>query len=306
VPQTFATPSLQFSGHETFPLRQLWLRKAFDSIEKSTPSAPRSIFSDEESIARFGVGRNMVTSIRHWSLACGFMNESDGGYTPTTLARTILSKDGYDPYLENPATVWLVHWKLAGVGLKSTTWWFLFNCMVQQTFDKDSLFRALKAHTGAVGHKLSDSTLTRDIDVCLASYLPKTASGTSREDAAEPVLAELPLLQQHLGIKGSFSFRRGPKPTLPDALFIYSLIEFWERSNSSSVLSFEKISHDYGSPGRVFKLDEYTIGEKLATLEQSTKGMLQWTDTAGIRQVSKAAHFKSDALKARLLEATYG
>ncbi len=107
-------------------------------------------------------------------------------------------------------------------------------------------------------------------------------------------------------MKGSFSFRRGPKPTLPDALFIYSLIEFWERSNSSSVLSFEKISHDYGSPGRVFKLDEYTIGEKLATLEQSTKGMLQWTDTAGIRQVSKAAHFKSDALKARLLEATYG
>jgi hypothetical protein len=306
VPQTFSTPSLQFSGHETFPLRQLWLRKAFDSIEKAAPSAPRSIFSDEESIARFGVGRNMVTSIRHWSLACGFMDEGDGGYTPTGLARKLLSKDGYDPYLESPATVWLIHWKLAGIGAKSTTWWFLFNCVVQQTFDKDSLFRALKSYTGSVGHKLSDSTLTRDIDVCLASYLPKTANGSSKEDAAEPVLAELPLLQQHLGMKGSFSFRRGPKPTLPDALFIYSLVEFWERSNSSSVLSFEKISHDYGSPGRVFKLDEYTIGEKLVALEHSTKGMLRWTDTAGIRQVSKAAHFNPESLKSRLLEAMYG
>ncbi|WP_143752574.1 DUF4007 family protein [Massilia psychrophila] len=25
-------PNTNFSGHETFPLRQLWLRKAFDAI----------------------------------------------------------------------------------------------------------------------------------------------------------------------------------------------------------------------------------------------------------------------------------
>jgi hypothetical protein len=306
VPQSFTPPSLQFSGHETFPLRQLWLRKAFDSIEGARPSAPRSIFSDEESIARFGVGRNMVTSIRHWSLASGFMDEGEGGYTPTELARKLLSKGGYDPYLEHPATVWLIHWKLAGLGGKSTTWWYLFNCVVQQTFDKESLFRAIKSYTTSVSHKLSDSTLTRDIDVCLASYLPKTQSGGSKEDAAEPVLAELPLLQQHLGMKGSFSFRRGPKPTLPDALFIYALVEFWERYDQLSVISFERITHDYGSPGRVFKIDEYTIGEKLIALEQSTKGMLRWTDTAGVRQVSKAPHFNSELLKSRLLEAMYG
>ncbi len=105
---SFKTPSLQFSGHETFPLRQLWLRKAFDNIAKSSPQAHRSVFSDEESIARFGVGRNMVTSIRHWSLACGFMHECDGGYAPTDLATKILSKEGLDPYLEHPATVWLI------------------------------------------------------------------------------------------------------------------------------------------------------------------------------------------------------
>jgi hypothetical protein len=306
VSHSFTTPSLQFSGHETFPLRQLWLRKAFDSIVDVTPFAPRSIFSDEESIARFGVGRNMVTSIRHWSLACGFMHEAEGGYAPTDLATKLLSKDGFDPYLEQPATVWLIHWKLAGIGLKSTTWWYLFNCIVQQTFDRESLFRALKSYTASISYKVSDSTLARDIDVCLASYLPKTAKGASVEDAAEPVLAELPLLQQHMGMKGTFSFRRGAKPTLPDALFTYALVEFWERYNHSSVLSFERIAHDYGSPGRVFKLDEYTVGEKVVALEHSTKGMLRWTDTAGVRQVSKAAGFDRDILKSRLVEAMYG
>lgn len=247
----------------------------------------------------------MVTSIRHWSLACGFMGEDAAGYFPTDLSKTLLSREGLDPYLEHPATVWLIHWKLAGIGQKSSTWWFVFNCVVQQSFDKESLFRAISSYVHNVPYKVSDSTLKRDIDVCLASYLPRTAHSESNEDAAEPILAELPLLQQHMGLKGTFTFRRGPKPTLPDALFAYALIEFWERYNQTSALSFERITHDYGSPGRVFKLDEYTVGERVAALEHLTRGMLRWTDTAGVRQVSKAANFDGAVLKSRLLEASY-
>jgi hypothetical protein len=74
-----AVPAFHFSGHETFPLRQLWLRKAYDEVRMCQPSAPKSIFSDEQSIVRFGVGRNMVTAIRHWSVACGFMCENSDG-----------------------------------------------------------------------------------------------------------------------------------------------------------------------------------------------------------------------------------
>jgi Protein of unknown function (DUF4007) len=247
----------------------------------------------------------MVTSIRHWSLACGFMREVEGGYVPTELATSILSKEGFDPYLERPSSVWLIHWKLAGIGQKSSTWWWLFNCIVQQTFDRESLVKAIMAYAEEVGHKVSSSTLKRDVDVCLASYLPRTVPGSSGEDAAEPILAELPLLQQHMGMKGSFSFRRGPKPTLSDALFTYALIEFWERFSQTSVLSFERIAHDYGSPGRVFKLDEYSVGERVSALEQLTRGMLRWTDTAGVRQVSKSTNFNEESLKRRLLEASY-
>lgn len=305
MPHPFTLPSLQFSGHETFALRQLWLRKAYKHISAVKPAAPRSVFSDEESIARFGVGRNMVTSIRHWSLACGFMEEIDAGYCPTELAHKLFADDGLDPYLEHPATIWLIHWKLAGLGMKSSTWWYVFNCVVQQSFDKDLLLRALRAYTQSVPHKVSTSTLSRDIDVCLGSYLPRIAPGGSNEDVAEPILAELPLLQQHMGMKGTFSFRRGPKPTLPDELFAYALIEFWEHGSQTSALSFDRITHDYGSPGRVFKLDEYSIGERVAALEHHTRGMLRWTDTAGVRQVSRASHFNASVLKRRLLEDSY-
>jgi hypothetical protein len=64
----------QFSGHETFPLRHLWLRKAFDAVE---PGAPRTIFSSPDSIVTFGVGKNMALAIRHWALACGIIEEDE-------------------------------------------------------------------------------------------------------------------------------------------------------------------------------------------------------------------------------------
>lgn len=59
---------LHFSGHETFPLRQMWLKKVCDQADSEGWIA-KSVFTDEDAIARFGVGKNMVSSIRHWALA---------------------------------------------------------------------------------------------------------------------------------------------------------------------------------------------------------------------------------------------
>jgi hypothetical protein len=60
----------QFSGHETFPLRQLWLRKAFDAVANTPSNEAKTVFTDEAAIARFGVGKNMVSSMRFWASAC--------------------------------------------------------------------------------------------------------------------------------------------------------------------------------------------------------------------------------------------
>ena len=64
----------QFSGHETFPLRQLWLKKAFDAVQAHPffGVAPKSIFANERAIVDFGVGKNMVSAIRFWSVLATF------------------------------------------------------------------------------------------------------------------------------------------------------------------------------------------------------------------------------------------
>ena len=62
--------SPQLSGHETFPIRYGWLKKAFDAVRDTEDQDDnRQVFSGADAIARFGVGKNMVSSMRHWATA---------------------------------------------------------------------------------------------------------------------------------------------------------------------------------------------------------------------------------------------
>lgn len=285
--------SAHFSGHETFPLRQMWLKKAFDQVIEGN-LIRKSTFTDGAAIAAFGVGKNMVASIRHWALACGVMYDSDEGYKVGALASEILRDGGLDPYAENPSTAWLAHWNLAGHCFRSTTWFWLFNHVTAPTFTRQELEEPLARHARELDpkHRLSASTISRDLETCLRSYAPR-ASGGSPEDFAEPLLGELGLLQEiH---KGQYAFRRGPKASLHDGVFAYALVDFWNRNAyGQSALAFETIAYAEGSPGRVFKLDEESIAQRLIALSDFTQRKLEWTDSAGLRQVHRRELSKED------------
>jgi hypothetical protein len=271
----------------------MWLKKIFDQaidgdlIRKST-------LADEKAIADFGVGKNMVASIRHWALACGVMYEDGDSFRIRGLAKEILKDDGLDPYAENPSTAWLAHWQLAGRCFRSTTWHWLFNHVTAPTFTRQELEEPLARYARELDakHRLSASTISRDLETCLRSYAPRAAGG-SPEDFAEPLLGELGLLQEvH---KGQYAFRRGPKASLHDGIFAYALVDFWNReAEGQSSLAFETVAYAEGSPGRVFKLDEESIAQRLIALSDFTGCKLEWTDSAGLRQVYRKDVSKED------------
>jgi hypothetical protein len=295
----------QFSGHETFPLRQLWLKKAYSAIQQGTKNSNndlRSTFSDERAIIHFGVGKNMVSSIRHWALACEIIKEDDGiGYRTTELGDLLFGDNGLDPYQEHPSTSWLIHWKLAGEGVRSTTWKWLFNYVIEPTLESESLHANLISFAEENKYKVANATLKRDIECCLRAYVPRFGAD-SPEEISDSVLGELGLIHQ-IG-KGSFEFKRGEKQSLSDYIFAYCLINFWERySPSTQTLSFESIAHEIGSPGRVFKLDEESVSERVQNLADITKNQLIWSDTAGMRQVIRN---NNKIQKNILLEKAYG
>ena len=221
----------QFSGHETFPLRYGWLKKAFDAVQATEEQTENKwVFLREDSIARFGVGKNMVASMRHWATATGMIEESASQSLQTTrLGRKLLNKRGLDPFMEHPSTLWLVHWQLAARPDK-TTWFWAFNHYPAITFERDTLTRGLERLAKERGwSRVAAATLKNDVACYIRTYVAQQPSGQAgHDDALESPLTELGLIKA-VGRRDGFRFVRGPKSTLGDGVFIYGLIDFWLR-----------------------------------------------------------------------------
>ena len=294
--------AIRVSGHETFPLRLLWLKKAFD-VASGPDGVDRRTFQEQSAIATFGVGRNMALSMRHWAMATKVLQEKSSTHLEASgLGRLIFADGiGLDPYLEHPTTLWLMHAHLVSKPLAATTFYYAFNLLNQIAFTRDDLVRAMAALVEArATARATAETLKRDVEVFVRSYAPRQSD--TGEDAAEPLLVELGLLREQRST-GQLEFVRGQKPSLEDSIFALVLKQFWERHHSlSPTLSVEQVQYDPGSPGRIFKLDEDSLVARLMSIGNATGGKMVWTDTAGLRQVALASRLeeidKIDLVKA--------
>ena len=296
---------LQFAGHETFPLRYGWLKKSFDAVSAAEAAGKvdtRSIFTDDAAIANFGVGKNMVTSMRHWSLAAGVLtvsvdddsSSSGGQLQPTPLGRLLFGELG-DPYLERAASLWLLHWHLASTPGRATTWYWAFNELNEPTFTRDVVRTRLARRCDELRNdgrlktaRITELTLKSDVLCFIRTYAVKADGRSTQEDALECPLTELGLVQS-VDVGSAFQFRRGPKSTLPDEVFLYGLLRFWRALYPTRrEFSVEALTHEPGSPGRVFLLDEETVAERLARLSDLTRGAVRWDELTGMRQVYAA------------------
>ncbi len=281
----------QFAGHETFPLRILWLRKAYNAVRGG---APLTVFKDDEAISRFGVGRNMAVSIRFWAQAAGIIERDGRDLRPTSFGDLLFGNNGLDPYLEHPTSLWLIHWNLASSPEHTTTFFYCFNGLFAHEFRSADLVQALEHLIEQKGWRGAHKTIQSDVTVFLRSYCSRPSGAT--DDAAEPLLAELALVQE-TGASGSYEFSVGPKPNLQDALFAHVLHSYWQRAHRDrATLAAELICHGAGSPGRVFKMDEDSVIERLMRIDEVTASAFVWTDTAGLRQIQRNWHPDPDAL----------
>ena len=197
-----------FSGHETFPLRYGWLKKAFDATADTSddPRNKRAVFLADDAIAKFGVGKNMVASIRHWAASTDvIVEETSDRIVTTPFGRALFGIRGHDPYMEHHATMWLLHWKLCANPSK-TTWYWAFNHFGRSTFRREDLVHGLvKLATARGWQRVSETTVRRDVECFLRTYAaPHAGAGAAPEDALESPLAELGLVRA-IGRRGRLS-----------------------------------------------------------------------------------------------------
>lgn len=277
---------VMFSGHETFPFRHGWMKKGLDEVEKDP-----GVFNSDEAMTVLGVGKNMVRSIRHWCLAGGVIEEHQAdpsvrrtSLRVTGLGRSLFAEEGWDPYLEDPATAWLLHWQIATNSERCTTWFWAFSHVHDPEFSRESLTAGLLRWAEAAGWKrVAESSLKRDVDCFVRTYLPsRQGHAGPLEDSLDCPLTDLGLLAE-AGDRHTFQFNRGPQHELPDAVLLYAVLAYWDRrSPKSETFPLHHLTHQPGSPGRVFQIDEDSMAGRLEALEGMTRGKVRFGQTAGV------------------------
>lgn len=277
-----------FSGHESFPFRNTWLTKGVLHCAKDP-----TIFTRDDAMVELGVGKNMVQSIRHWCLATRMLGEDTDTKNnrgrhlrPSKIGeRLFLTDEPWDPYLEDTATLWLIHWLLTTNGERATTWYIAFNILNRPDFTRRTLEQTIAGFVNSRNLRASQDTLRRDVDIFVRTYVgTRPSSEKMLEDSLDCPLVELGLIYENAS-DGQFAFTRGPKETLPDAVMVYALLDYTSRRSGQRTFSFDELAYGPMGPGRVFRLDEASLAERLDSLVEVTDGAWQFTETAGYKQV---------------------
>lgn len=275
-----------FARHETFHPRYGWFRKAY-----AVAYHDRDIFTRDDAPVEIGVGKNMVRAIRFWGLAAKLIvedlqppNRRARGVLPTRIGQALFGESGWDRYMEDPGTLWLLHWLLLAPPSRLPVWWLAFNEFNAVEFTDDELEVATATQLDAVADWKSPSlsSLKKDVSAMLRTYAPAERSRrTGVDDSLDCPLRELNLIGRSAAT-GRYRFMLGPKATLPAVVVAYAVLDYVARvGTGGNTVTLSRLAHESGAPGQAFKLTE-------AELRAALEAALERTDALSLTTPSGA------------------
>lgn len=272
-----------FSGHESFQCRQLWLKKGFDYIKSG------KLFHDDNAVIELGVGKNMVTSIRYWLKAFDIINQKE---EPTQLGEYLFGDLGKDSYLEDEASLWLLHYHLI-INNIASTYPLIFNEFRREKvqFNKESFVNFVKRKSETEkGINFNKTTIGDDFDVFRKMYLSASDDSKSMEDSFSGLLTELSLVKSFIKVKDEngkksreefFYIENTERLRLPVEIFIYSILI---NRNYGASISLNSLENDTNSPGSIFALSRAGLVAKINEAVEAYS-FITYTDQAGIKEL---------------------
>lgn len=261
-----------FSGHESFPCKTLWLKKGYDFVVQGND------FNNPDAVIELGVGKNMVASIRYWIRVFGI---SEGEQT-TWLGNYLFDdNNGKDKYLEDLATLWLLHFNL--VFNNEAALYQMFFCGVQRertSFEREQIITYVKLRMIEAGKAslFNANTVKKDVGVLLQNYaLPRKSQ--SNEDFSS-LLIDLDLIRQNSEGKGYY-FNIDGKRKVTKEIFLYGLLRLKEQETDNTI-SFDTIQEKVGL---IFCMQDFETIEMLKQLSNLYSQYFVYNDVAGVKQV---------------------
>lgn len=257
-----------FSGHESFFCKPLWLKKAYDAMNEGVN------FISPDAVATLGVGKNMVASIRYWSRVFGLsINDIS-----TRFAHSIFdTKSGYDPYLEDEGTLWLLHYFLLTKKIASLYHLtFLDFQREKKEFNRSQLLSFVRRKCNVPEQKnvYNENTVKKDIGVLLHNYVSPLEFRSNEDFSA--IFLDLGLINALGADRYSFSDTE-PSHIHPDIL-LYTLLDYKGKDNTISLDGMQEIA-------LIFGLSLTNLIELLREVVAQHPEDLSYTDNSGVKNL---------------------
>jgi hypothetical protein len=292
---------IRLKGHESFSLREGWLRKGLTAIEEYNlrnldDEDIKDIFNREDSVDILGVGSNMVKSIKYWLQVCGLLEEVRSKKARriskiSTPFGSIINE--YDKYFEEIFTLWLLHYKIVINKENATAWYIFFNDLRIQEFKKKELIDGLSLSLSKLDPKMgfSERSLQDDANCIIKTYYTANEDNTSPEENLSSPLAELGLIgcKSTPNDKELFYKKRPQKDLLHPLVILYVMLDRLEDERSTTI---DKLLNDECNCGKVFNLDRIMINYYLDNLE--SLGHIVVNRTAGLDTVYLKSNIKCE------------
>ncbi len=283
ISKSISPSKLTFSGHETFHCRHLWLKKGYDFVKAGRK------FTDEDAVVELGVGKNMVSGIYYWMKAFGIIGREG---ELTEFAEYLLDDKGKDPYLEDEASLWLLHYQLVKLN-NASIYNLIFNEFRREKieFTKDNFISFTVRKTEELGASpINKNTVIGDFEVLTKMYIRTDAQSKDKEDTFSGLLTELNIIQEEKRKveKDTITYYSIPsteKVEIPEEVILYAILDKGEFDKSISLYTLEQEKNFVGS---VFAINRTGLVNKIEAICANTnfkKYAINFNDHAGIKEI---------------------
>ena len=231
-------------------------------------------FLDDDAVVRLGVGKNMVSSIRFWLKAFGLTDNDQ----LTPLATLILDSDsGYDSFMEDTNTLWLLHYNLVHSNVAS-----LYNLLFtdyqreKKEFDKVSLDAYIQRKCNASDQKniYNANTVNKDMGVLLKNYLAPENVAIMEDFSA--LLINLNLIRRI--DKDAYAFNETKAGNINPDIVLYAILD---TRGHEATISFDTIQE----LALTFCMSVPAFISVVRNLEKNYGNVFHYTENSGIRNI---------------------
>ena len=260
---------LKLKRHESFSIREGWLAKGIKNVKEYG-----NVFALPNATDILGIGTNMVKSLKYWMTATKLIEEKNREIMLSDFGSII---NGYDPYLEDIFSWWLIHINMITNIDDAYIYNLFFNKCNIKTFTKRELYEKLYALLTNEKLTFNDNILQDEVNMIIKTYTIDEKIDNPENNFICP-LSELNLLKKV--DRDTYEKNRPEIRNLPFWVVYYIICLLL---NDRDNISIDELLKEENSPAKLLNMDKNLINEYLDEMKKND--LIIINRTAGLNMV---------------------